>query len=79
MCETYDMLLRCAAMHGPLGVAFVIPIEPEEIGDGLTTTVLLFHGAADEPRHPANQAVFAGLAAEQLARRNGVMPRVTAW
>lgn len=69
-------MVAAAHSHGPTGIAFCMPIEPDHIAPDLTATLYMFHGEAGEMTGDSRVlAVYAGLNAEQSARRAGQKPR----
>jgi hypothetical protein len=78
----YEKMLEAAAANGPRGIAFCMPIEPHEVVEGVYATLFMFHtntGPYADQFDPRVLSVYAGLSAEQLARKGGKMPRATAW
>ena len=78
----FDKMVEAARHNGPTGIAFCLPIIPEDVAEGLTATVFMFHGEAGvyaTRNDPRVLAVYAGLAAEQQARANGAEPRTGAF
>jgi hypothetical protein len=78
----YEKMLEAAAANGPRGIAFCMPIEPQEVTEGVYATLFMFHtttGAYADQFDPRVLSVYAGLSAEQQARKSGNQPRATAW
>jgi hypothetical protein len=76
----WDRLVEAAKASGRRGVAFAVPIEPEEHENGLTVTLFMFRATLplELGNDPRVLSVYTGISAEQEARRRGHVPRMGA-